>query len=130
MASIFSRIVAGEIPAYRIAENERFLAFLDINPQVPGHTLVIPKLEVDNLWDLEEDWLREALVFARPVAKALERAFDCNRCGLSVIGLDVPHAHIHLLPISSAADMNPHRERAAVTPDDLCAVQARIQAAL
>lgn len=106
MASIFSRIVAGEIPAYKIAENEQFLAFLDIQPQVPGHTLVIPKKEIDSLWDLDAELLGNILLFARPIAKALEKAFDCERCGLSVVGLDVPHAHVHLLPIQSAKDMH------------------------
>lgn len=130
MASIFSRIVSGEIPAYRIAENDRFLAFLDINPQVEGHTLVIPKVEVDNLWDLDDALLQEALVFAKPVAKALERAFACNRCGLSVIGFDVPHAHIHLLPISSVEEMNPKRSRLETTPEALQAAQERILARL
>ncbi len=130
MASIFSRIVAGEIPAYRIAENDRFLAFLDINPQVEGHTLVIPKAEVDSIWDLDDALLQEALLFARPIAKALERAFGCRRCGLSVIGFDVPHAHIHLLPINTVDEMNPKRERPSTTPEALQAVQARIQAAL
>ncbi len=106
MASIFSRIVAGEIPAYKIAENEQFLAFLDIHPQVPGHTLVIPKKEIDSLWDLDDELLQNILLFARPIAKALEKTFDCARCGMSVVGLDVPHAHVHLLPIRSAKEMH------------------------
>lgn len=106
MPSIFSRIIAGEIPAYKIAEDDNFLAFLDIHPQQPGHTLVVPKKEVDNLWDLDPELLAKALVFAQPVAKAIEKTFPCNRCGMTVIGLDVPHAHIHLLPINSAADMS------------------------
>lgn len=106
MPSIFSRIIADEIPAYKIAEDAQFLAFLDIHPQVPGHTLVIPKKEIDRLWDLDDALLRDILVFARPVALALEKAFDCERCALSVVGLDVPHAHVHLLPIKSAADMH------------------------
>ncbi len=130
MASIFSKIVAGEIPAYRIAESDRFLAFLDINPQAPGHTLVIPKEETDNIWDLTDELLADLILFAKPIAKALEQAFDCNRCGMSVIGLDVPHAHVHLIPISSAADMNPGKLRIPVTKEDFEQIQARIGAAL
>ena len=129
MPSIFSRIVAGEIPAYKIAEDDQFLAFLDIHPQVPGHTLVIPKKEVDNLWDLDEALLRDILLFARPIAKAIEKAFDCNRCGLSVVGLDVPHAHIHLLPIHAAKDMH-LGSSAAAEKASLEETQQRILAAL
>ena len=102
--SIFSKIIAGEIPSYKIAENEKFYAFLDIFPLVEGHTLVVPKTEIDNMFDLSDDYLQELLVFARPIAKAIERSFKCNRCGLSVIGLEVPHAHLHLVPINSAND--------------------------
>ncbi|HEX6181704.1 MAG TPA: HIT domain-containing protein, partial [Chitinophagaceae bacterium] len=94
--TIFSRIIAGEIPSYKIAENDKFFAFLDIYPLVEGHTLVIPKIEVDNLFDVPDDYLSEMLVFAKPIAKAIERSFRCNRCGLAVVGLEVPHAHIHL----------------------------------
>ncbi len=125
MASVFSRIIAGDLPAYKIAENEQFLAFLDIQPQVPGHTLVIPKTEIDSLWDLDSDLLQGILLFAQPIAKALEQTFDCERCGLSVIGLDVPHAHLHLLPINSAADMHLKPSSADAKPD-LAAIQQRI----
>src|SRR5689334_16694581 len=104
--SIFSKIIAGEIPAFTIKEDEQFLAFLDVAPLREGHVLVVPKIEVNNLFDLPEDYLAGMLVFAQPIAKAIERAFDCRRCGISVIGLEVPHAHMHLIPISSANDLN------------------------
>jgi histidine triad (HIT) family protein len=104
--TIFSKIIAGEIPSYKIAENEKFLAFLDIFPLREGHVLVVPKKEVDNLFDLPAEYLQEMLLFAQPIAKAIEKAFNCNRCGISVIGLEVPHAHIHLIPINSANDLN------------------------
>ena len=104
--TIFSRIIAGEIPSYKIAENEKFFAFLDIFPLREGHVLVVPKTETDKLFDLPDDYLSEMLLFARPIAHAIEKAFDCNRCGISVIGLEVPHAHIHLVPINAANDLN------------------------
>ncbi len=113
--TIFSKIIAGEIPSYRIAEDDHFFAFLDIFPLRPGHTLVVPKTETDNLFDLPEDYLTRMLVFAKAIAKAIEQAFPCNRCGISVIGLEVPHAHMHLLPINSSNDLNftQHKGRAA-----------------
>ncbi|MBD0365406.1 MAG: HIT family protein, partial [Flavisolibacter sp.] len=98
--TIFSKIIRGEIPGYKIAENEKFFAFLDVFPLREGHTLVVPKIEVDNMFDLPEDYLSDLLVFAKPIAKAIEKAFHCNRCGISVIGLEVPHAHVHLIPIN------------------------------
>mgnify|MGYP001014146438 FL=1 len=104
--TIFSKIIAGEIPSYKIAENEKFFAFLDIFPLREGHVLVIPKIETDNLFDLPDTYLSEMLLFAKPIAKAIEKSFDCNRCGMSVVGLEVPHAHIHLIPINSANDLN------------------------
>lgn len=106
MASIFSKIIAGEIPCYRIAENEHFFAFLDIFPIREGHVLVMPKTEVDKFFDVPDWLLTEWLVFAKPIAKAIEHAFPCDRCGISVIGLEVPHAHMHLVPIDSANDLN------------------------
>jgi histidine triad (HIT) family protein len=130
MATIFSRIIAGEIPSYKICENDKFFAFLDINPQVAGHTLVVPKVETDNLWDLEHEYLQEALLFAKPIAKAIEKAFECNRCGLSVVGLEVPHAHIHLLPISSVHDMHARPGRGGATSEELKGIQQRILEAL
>ena len=128
MASIFSRIIAGEIPCYKIAENDRFFAFLDIFPMREGHTLVIPKQETDKAFDLDDAYLAEWLVFARPIAKAIEKAFDCNRCGLSVIGLEVPHAHMHLVPIDSADDLNFTRPKLKLSPDELKEIQSKILA--
>ena len=104
--TIFTRIINGEIPAYRIAEDEFFLAFLDINPLREGHTLVIPKVETDHFFDLDENFLSRILVFAKPVAKAIEKTFSCNRCGMVVVGLEVPHAHLHLIPIDRINDMD------------------------
>ena len=106
MASIFTRIISGEIPCYKIKEDENFIAFLDVFPIVEGHVLVVPKLEVDKMFDLDDQLLANWLVFAKPIAKALEIAFPCQRCGISVIGLEVPHAHMHLVPINSADDLN------------------------
>jgi len=128
--TIFSRIIAGEIPSYKIAENEKFYAFLDIFPLVKGHVLVVPKIEVDNLFDLSSDYLAEYLLFAKPIAKAIERSFPCNRCGISVIGLEVPHAHIHLIPINSADDLNFNRPKLKLSVEELQEVQNTILAAL
>ena len=124
--TIFSKIIAGEIPGYKIAENDKFAAFLDAFPLREGHTLIVPKLEVDNMFDLPEDYLSELLVFAQPIAKAIEKAFDCNRCGISVVGLEVPHAHVHLIPINSANDLNFNQSKLNVSKDDLKKTQARI----
>ena len=106
MASIFSKIVKGEIPCFKIAENDDFLAFLDIMPLKEGHTLVIPKKEVDYIYDLSDELLAEMMVFSKMVAKKIENAIPCNRIGVTVIGLEVPHAHIHLIPINNVSDMN------------------------
>lgn len=124
--TIFSKIIAGEIPSYKIHENEKFFAFLDIFPLVEGHTLVIPKIEIDNLWDVPDDYLSEMLLFAKPVAKAIEAAFRCNRCGISVVGIEVPHAHLHLIPINSANDLNFTRSKMKVTPEQLKKAQEKI----
>ena len=124
--TIFSKIIAGQIPAYKIAENDKFFAFLDIFPLVDGHVLVVPKTETDNLFDLSEDYLSGILVFARPIAKAIEKAFDCNRCGISVVGLEVPHAHIHLVPINNADDLNFTRGKIKRTPEQLKKAQEKI----
>lgn len=124
--TIFSKIIAGEIPSYKIAENEKFFAFLDIFPLREGHTLVVPKTEVDNMFDLPDEYLREMLVFARPIAKAIERSFNCNRCGIEVIGLEVPHAHMHLIPINSANDLNFTREKLKLTPEEMKKIQEKI----
>lgn len=126
--TIFSKIINGEIPSYKIAENEKFIAFLDIQPMVMGHTLVVPKTEVDKLFDVPDDYLAAMLIFAKPIAHAIEKAFDCNRCGISVIGLEVPHAHMHLVPINSADDLNFMRPKLKATPDDLKLVQEKIKA--
>ena len=128
--TIFSRIIAGEIPSYKIAENEHFFAFLDIFPLREGHVLVVPKTETDHLFDLPADYLQQILLFAQPIAKAIENAFDCNRCGISVIGLEVPHAHIHLVPINNANDLNFNQSKPPATPEQLKTVQAKILAAL
>jgi histidine triad (HIT) family protein len=129
MPSLFSRIVAGEIPCHTIAEDDRFLAFLDIMPLAEGHTLVIPKLEVDRFFDLPEEVLSGINVFARDVALQLERAIPCERVGLAVIGLEVPHAHMHLIPLNGVADINFERPKMKVTQDDLAATAARIRQA-
>lgn len=105
MATIFSKIIAGEIPCYKIAENDQFFAFLDINPLVKGHTLVVPKREVDYIFDLSDSELAEMHVFAKKVAKAIQKTMPCKRIGVAVLGLEVPHAHIHLVPINSESDM-------------------------
>ena len=124
--TIFSKIIAGEIPSYKIAENDKFFAFLDIFPLREGHALVVPKLEVDNFFDVPDEYLAEMLLFARPIAKAIEKAFDCDRCGLSVVGLEVPHAHLHLVPIDSADDLNFTRRKLKLTPDQLRSAQEKI----
>jgi histidine triad (HIT) family protein len=124
--SLFSKIIAGEIPSYKIAENERFFAFLDISPLVPGHTLVVPKTDTDKLFDLDDEYLSQLLVFAKPIAKAIEKSFDCKRCGISVIGLEVPHAHLHLVPINSADDLNFTRPKISPSKEQLKAAQDKI----
>lgn len=124
--TIFSKIISGEIPSYKIAEDDRFFAFLDIFPLRPGHTLVVPKVETDNLFDLPDEYLSKMLLFARPIAKAIEQAFDCNRCGISVIGLEVPHAHVHLIPINTANDLNFTQHKSKATEAALENSQERI----
>lgn len=128
--TLFSKIISGEIPSLKIAENDKFYAFLDVFPLVKGHTLVVPKLETDKFFDLGDDYLSELLVFAKPIAKAIEKAFDCNRCGISVVGLEVPHAHLHLVPINSADDLNFTRKKMNVSQEELKAIQEKILAAL
>jgi histidine triad (HIT) family protein len=124
--TIFSKIIAGEIPSYKIAENEKFFAFLDIFPLVKGHVLVVPKLEVDNMFDLPDEYLKDLLVFARPIAKAIEKSFHCNRCGMEVVGLEVPHAHLHLIPINSSDDLNFTKKKLKISDDELKEVQHKI----
>lgn len=106
MASIFTKIIKGEIPSYKVAENDKFYAFLDISPLQKGHTLVVPKKETDYIFDMEDEELKEMIVFAKEIAHKIKKSFPCNRVGMTVIGLEVPHAHIHLIPINAEKDMN------------------------
>lgn len=122
MASIFSRIVAGEIPSYKVAEDDRFFAFLDINPLVKGHTLVIPKREVDYIFDLPDEELAALHVFAKKVALAIGKAFPCKKVGMAVLGLEVPHAHIHLIPMQSEKDMLFSNPKLTLTDEEFKAV--------
>ena len=124
--TIFSKIIAGEIPSYRIAENDKFFAFLDIFPLVHGHTLVIPKIEVDKFFEVPDEYLADMLLFAKPIAKAIERSFRCNRCGLAVVGLEVPHAHLHLVPLNGIDDINFTRGKMKLKPEQLKADQEKI----
>jgi histidine triad (HIT) family protein len=124
--TLFSKIISGEIPSYKIAENDLFYAFLDIYPLREGHTLVVPKVEVDRFFDVPDEYLAGLLLFARPIAHAIERSFKCNRCGLSVVGLEVPHAHLHLLPIDHADDLNFTRPKLKLTSDQLRSAQEKI----
>ena len=127
MASLFTRIVKGEIPCYKIAETEDFLAFLDINPLTKGHLLCIPKQEVDYLFDLEDELSLGLQLFAKMVAKGLKEAVPCERIGVAVIGLEVPHAHIHLVPMNSMDDLNFANERVKLTPDEFENIAAEIR---
>jgi histidine triad (HIT) family protein len=124
--SIFSKIINGEIPSYKIAENENFYAFLDIFPMTKGHVLVVPKIEIDKIFDLPENYLAEMMLFAKPIAKSIEISFPCNRCGISVIGLEVPHAHMHLIPINSADDLNFTREKLKLSTAEFQEIQQTI----
>ncbi len=126
MASIFTRIVAGEIPCYRIAENDEFLAFLDITPVATGHTLVIPKMEIDYIFDIDDNTLARLFTFSKKVAIQLQRAVPCRRIGMSVIGLEVPHAHVHLLPLNTMSDINFSGERIKMTPEQFSQLAAQI----
>jgi histidine triad (HIT) family protein len=128
--TLFSKIIAGEIPSYKIAEDEHFFAFLDIFPLREGHVLIVPKTETDKFFDLSAEYLSAMLLFAKPIATAIEIAFPCNRCGMSVIGLEVPHAHLHLVPIDSADDLNFTRPKLKMSPDEFKQVQSKILAAL
>ncbi|MCD8741957.1 HIT family protein [Mucilaginibacter roseus] len=130
MSSIFSKIVAGEIPAHVVAESNEFLAFLDISPLAEGHVLVIPKKEVDYLFDLDDETYTGLQIFAKIVAKGLEKAVPCQRVGVAVIGLEVPHAHIHLIPINHVDDINFSRPKLSFTQDQLAATAEKIKEAL
>ncbi len=126
MATIFSRIVAGEIPSYRVAENDRFYAFLDINPLQKGHTLVIPKREVDYIFDLEDEELAAMHIFAKQVANAIQKAFRCKKVGVAVMGMEVPHAHIHLIPINQEKDMVFSNPKQQLTPEEFAHIAEAI----
>ena len=127
MPSIFTRIINGEIPCHKIAENEHYLAFLDINPLAKGHTLVIPKTEVDYIFDLEDDVLSGLTLFAKQVGKAIEQVVPCERIGIAVIGLEVPHCHVHLVPINNVHDINFARPKLSLTQDELAEIAATIR---
>ena len=129
MATIFSKIVAGEIPCYKVAETERCFAFLDINPVVRGHVLCIPKQEVDYIFDLDDDLFCELHLFAKRVAKGLQKVCPCIKVGEAVVGIDVPHVHIHLMPLNKPGDLN-FSHHVAMTPDELAALAAQIAAAI
>jgi len=124
--TIFSKIIAGEIPSYKIAENEQFFAFLDISPLQRGHTLIVPKIEVDKFFDVPDSYLANMLVFAKPIAQAIEQAFNCNRVSMVTIGLEVPHAHLHLIPINRTEDMLFSKEKLRLSAEDFKDIQANI----
>jgi histidine triad (HIT) family protein len=121
--TIFSKIIQGEIPSYKIAENHLFFAFLDIFPLQKGHVLVVPKIEVDKVFDLQDNYLSELLVFTKPIAKAIEASFPCNRVGMVTVGLEVPHAHLHLIPINQAEDLNFSNPKLQLSQEDFLAIQ-------
>ena len=126
MATIFSRIVAGEIPSYKVAEDDRFYAFLDINPLAKGHTLVIPKQEVDYLYDLDDETLQGMILFAKQIAQKIKAFSGCKRVATVVLGLEVPHAHIHLIPMNSEKDVDFSREKLILTPEEFAEIAASI----
>ena len=126
MATIFSRIINGEIPCYKIAENDRFFAFLDINPLSKGHTLVVPKHETDYIFNLDDEELGQMMVFAKQVAKSIEKAIPCKRIAVAVIGLEVPHAHIHLVPITNEGDLDFKKEHLKLSQEEFLDIQRRI----
>jgi histidine triad (HIT) family protein len=128
MASIFTKIIQGEIPSYKIAESDKFLAFLDVFPLVEGHTLVIPKVEVDDIFDLEPHLYTELFAFAQHVGLVIRKTIPCKRVGIAVIGLEVPHAHIHLVPLHSVNDINFTQHKLTLSPEELQSVQSRIRA--
>ena len=128
MASIFSRIVAGEIPCYKVAENDRYFAFLDINPVAKGHTLVIPKHEVDYIFDLDDEEYAGLMQFAKKVAAAMRSVIDCKRIGVAVMGLEVPHTHVHLVPISKESDMNFFKEKLQLPAEEMMQIAESIAA--
>lgn len=130
MATIFSKIIAGEIPCYKIAEDDDFLAFLDVFPVAEGHTLVIPKKEVDYIFDLDEQTYDKLFAFSRKIAKAVHRAVPCRKVGISVIGLEVPHTHVHLVPINQVSDMNFSKQKLTLTKEQFIEIQEKIKSYL
>lgn len=124
--TIFSKIIAGQIPSYKIAENEKFFAFLDIAPLKYGHTLVVPKIEIDKIFDMPDAYLQDILVFSKPIAQAIEKAFPCNRVSIVTVGLEVPHAHIHLVPITKTEDMLPTNEKLKLSLAEFEEIQKKI----
>lgn len=126
METIFTRIIKGEIPCYKIAENDRFFAFLDISPVAKGHTLVVPKLQNDYIFDLEDEMLAEMMVFAKKIAKAIQQNVECARVGVAVIGLDVPHTHVHLVPISKAGDLDFTKKRVELSSEEMLNLSSAI----
>jgi histidine triad (HIT) family protein len=128
--SIFSKIISGEIPAHKVAETADFLAFLDINPLVEGHVLVIPKKEVDYIFDIDDETYAGLMIFAKIVAEGVKKAIPCKKVGVSVIGLEVPHAHVHLIPMNAVSDMNFSREKLNPSAEQLAATAQKIRAAL
>ena len=127
MATIFSRIIAGEIPCYKIAEDDNFFAFLDINPMAKGHTLVVPKVEEDYIFNLDDKMMSDMMLFSKKVAKAIEKSVSCLRIGVAVIGLEVPHAHIHLIPINKEADMNFKNPKLKLTAEEMTGIADNIK---
>lgn len=128
MSTVFSRIISGDIPCHKVLEDDRFLAFLDVFPLVEGHTLVIPKIEVDYIFDLTDDWLGDMMVFSKKAATMIKSAYPCQKIGVSVIGLEVPHAHIHLIPLHQVSDMNFSRAKLSPTQTELSQTAAKIRA--
>jgi histidine triad (HIT) family protein len=126
MASIFSRIIRGEIPCYKIAENDNYFAFLDINPLRAGHTLVVPKRETDYIFDLEDEYLAGMVVFSKKIAVAIRKAIPCNRIGVAILGLEVPHAHIHLVPMDTMDDINFKNPKLKFSPDEFKGTASKI----
>ena len=124
--TIFSKIIAGQIPSYKIAESDKFYAFLDIYPVQKGHTLVVPKIEIDKIFDVPDEFLAELLVFAKPIAKAIEQTFRCNRVNMITVGLEVPHAHVHLIPINETDDMNLLNKKLKISADEMKEIQNKI----
>ncbi len=126
MATIFTKIIKGEIPCYKVAEDSRYFAFLDINPLKAGHTLVVPKIETDYIFDLDDDQLAGMILFSKKVAKAIKKAIPCKRIGVAVLGLEVPHAHIHLVPMDNMEDVNFKNPKLKFTPEEFKEIAAKI----